>query len=165
MEKVKVIEILNKMIPEFENELFEKEITNRKLLKKIKELENNKKTTGNLSSLNEKIINYLYEELKIKQKIEKLEKSLKRYPIELSENEKLMSIIINSSDEKILHSIICKNTDKFIKIEGILYNEYPQYEELSNYFLSNGKKISKFKTLEENKIKNGNIITLYLIDE
>jgi len=153
LEKVKVIEILNKMIPEFENELFEKEITNRKLLKKIKELENNKKTTGNLSSLNEKIIN-LYEELKIKeQKIEKLEKALKRYPIELSENEKLMSIIINSSDEKILHSIICKNTDKFIKIEGILYNEYPQYEELSNYFLSNGKKISKFKTLEENKIK------------
>jgi len=153
------------MIPEFENELFEKEITNWKLLKKIKELENNKKTTGNLSSLNEKIINYLYEELKIKQKIEKLEKSLKRYPIELSENEKLMSIIINSSDEKIQHSIICKNTDKFIKIEGILYNEYPQYEELSNYFLSNGKKISKCKTLEENKIKNSDIITLYLIDE
>lgn len=132
MEKEKVIEILNKMIFEFDNELFEKEITNRKLLKKIKELENNKKTTGNLSSLNEKIIN-LYEELKIKeQKIEKLEKALKRYPIELSENEKLMSIIINSSDEKIQHTIICKNTDKFIKIEGILYNEYPQYEELSN---------------------------------
>ncbi len=132
MEKEKVIEILNKMIFEFDNELFEKEITNRKLLKKIKELENNKKTTGNLSSLNEKIIN-LYEELKIKeQKIEKLEKALKRYPIELSENEKLMSIIINSSDEKIQYSIICKNTDKFIKIEGILYNEYPQYEELSN---------------------------------
>lgn len=132
MEKEKVIEILNKMIFEFDNELFEKEITNRKLLKKIKELENNKKTTGNLSSLNEKIIN-LYEELKIKeQKIEKLEKALKRYPIELSENEKLMSIIINSSDEKIQYSIICKNTDKFIKIEEILYNEYPQYEELSN---------------------------------
>lgn len=132
MEKEKVIEILNKMIFEFDNELFEKEITNRKLLKKIKELENNKKTTGNLSSLNEKIIN-LYEELKIKeQKIEKLEKALKRYPIELSENEKLMSIIINSSDEKIQHTIICKNTDKFIKIEEILYNEYPQYEELSN---------------------------------
>ena len=132
MEKEKVIEILNKMIFEFDNELFEKEITNRKLLKKIKELENNKKTTGNLSSLNEKIIN-LYEELKIKeQKIEKLENALKRYPIELSENEKLMSIIINSSDEKIQYSIICKNTDKFIKIEGILYNEYPQYEELSN---------------------------------
>jgi len=165
LEKEKVIEILNKVISEFEIKLMEKEITNRKLLKKIKELENNKKTTGNLSSLYEKIIN-LYEELKIKeQKIEKLEKALKRYPIELSENEKLMSIIINSSDEKIQHTIICKNTDKFIKIEEILYNEYPQYEELSNYFLSNGKKISKFKTLEENKIKNSDIITLYLIDE
>lgn len=153
------------MINDLQNELFEKEINNRKLLKKIKELENNKKTTGNVSSLNEKIIN-LYDELKIKdQKIEKLEKALKRYPIELSENEKLMSIIINSSDQKIQHSIICKNTDKFIKIEAILYKEYPEYEELSNYFLSNGKKISKFKTLEENKIKNSDIITLFLVDE
>lgn len=158
-------EILKKKIYDLENKLFEKEINNRKLLEKIKELENNKKTTGNVSSLNEKIID-LYDELKIKdQKIEKLEKALKRYPIELSENEKLMSIIINSSDQKIQHSIICKNTDKFIKLEGILYNEYPEYEELSNYFLSNGKKISKFKTLEENQIKNSDIITLYLVDE
>ena len=39
----KVNEILKKMISELKNKLFEKEITNRKLLKKIKELENNKK--------------------------------------------------------------------------------------------------------------------------
>ena len=94
-----------------------------------------------------------------------MEKALKRYPIELSENEKLMSIIINSSEETIQHSFIFKNTDKFFKIEGILYNEYPEYKELSNYFLSNGKKINKFKTLEENKIKNSDIITLCLINE
>ena len=31
------------MISDLQNKLFEKEITNRKLLKKIKELENNKK--------------------------------------------------------------------------------------------------------------------------
>ena len=87
----------------------------------------------------EKIIN-LYEELRKKDdKIEELKEILKRYPVELSRDEKLMSLIITSSDQKINYSIICKNTDKFIKIEGMIYNEYPEYEELANYFISNGK--------------------------
>ena len=156
---------LIKEINDLKNKLIEKELNNQKLLEKIKELEKNINPTEIISSLKEKIIN-LYEELKIKdQKIAELEGSLKRYPIELSKNEKLMSIIINSSDQKIYHSIICKNTDKFIKIEGMIYREYPDYEELANYFLSNGKKISKFKTLEENQIKNSDVVTLCLIDE
>lgn len=150
-------------INDLKNKLYEKEIINQDLNIKIKELK--KRDTGNSSSLNEKIIN-LYEELRKKdQKIEELKEMLKRYPIELSENERLMSLIITSSDQKINYSIICKNTDKFIKIEGMIYSEYPEYEELSNYFISNGKKINKFRTLEENQIRNSDIITLFLIDE
>jgi hypothetical protein len=42
----------------------------------------------------------------------------------------------------------------------MLYDEYPEYIESENYFLVNGKKVNKYKTLEYNKIKNNDIIML-----
>ena len=71
-----------------------------------------------------------------------------------------MSIIIKSKDEKILFSIICKNSENFLRIEKELYEQYPEYRNENNYFIPNGNKIDKSKTLDENKIKNNSIITL-----
>lgn len=70
-------------------------------------------------------------------------------------------VFIISVDKKIHYSILCKNTDKFEKIEDLLYNKYPEYKKLENTFILNGNIIDKNKTLEENKIKNGEIIMLY----
>ena len=84
-----------------------------------------------------------------------------RFPLEILENEKLISIIITSNDQNIHCSIICKNTDKFIKIENELYAKYPEYIESENYFLINGNKVNKYKSLDENKIKDSDIITLF----
>ena len=72
-----------------------------------------------------------------------------------------MTIIIISGDQKVHYSMICKKTQKFTEIEHFLYQKYPEYLESENFFLSNGKKINKYRTLEENKIKNSEIITLY----
>jgi len=44
----------------------------------------------------------------------------------------------------------------------MLYKEYQKYTETENYFLINGRKINKNKTLKENNIKNNDIITLYI---
>jgi len=88
-----------------------------------------------------------------------------RFPFDLSEGEKLISIIIVSTDQKIHHSFICKNTDKFTKIEYLLYEIYPEYMESENYFIANGNKINKYKSLEENDIKNSDIITLNKFDD
>ena len=52
-----------------------------------------------------------------------------------------------------------------MKIETILYNNYPKYKDTENYFLVNGKKINRNKTIEENKIKNNDVLTLNIIDE
>ena len=71
-----------------------------------------------------------------------------------------MSIIIKSKDEKILFSIICKNSENFLRIEKELYEQYPEYRNENNYFIHIGNKIDKSKTLDENKIKNNSIITL-----
>ena len=82
----------------------------------------------------------------------------------LSPGENLISIKFISCDQKINFSTFVKPKDNFTKIENILYNNYPNYREIENYFLVNGKKINKFKTIEENGIKNNDIITLKTID-
>ena len=92
-------------------------------------------------------------------------KELKSYSyLKLEPGEKLMSVIFISTDQKIHHSFVCKNTDKFAKIEQLLYNEYPEYSDQENYFLVNANKINRFKSLDENNIKNSDIITLNIID-
>ena len=56
--------------------------------------------------------------------------------------------------------IISKNTDKFSKIEAILYEKYPQYVDSENFFLVNGNRINRNRSLQENKINNNDVITL-----
>ena len=87
-----------------------------------------------------------------KEKKKELKEIIDRYPIDLSKNKKLMTLIFISFNQRIHYSIICKNTDLFSKVEKSLYNEYPEYEENENYFTVNGIKIKRHKTLEENKI-------------
>ena len=119
------------------------------LNEKLKNLNNN---------LNKDKLNLLYEEIRIKDKI------ISNYPVQLLEGEKLLSVIFVSSDQKIHYSCICKNTDKFNKIENILYEVYPEYMESENHFFSNGNKINKYKSLDFNKIKNSDIIMLQKIE-
>ena len=93
--------------------------------------------------------------------INDLNEKLKRFPFILEKNEKLMSIIFSSFDEKINYSVVCKNTDNINKIEDELYKEYPNLFENQNYiFLYKGKIINRNKTFESNHIKNGDTITL-----
>ena len=86
---------------------------------------------------------------------------LSKYPLELLENEKLISISIKTYDENINLNILCKNTDKFIKLIKDFYNKYPEYKNLDNYFAKNGSKINPNLSLDENKIKNNDIVVLY----
>ena len=100
------------------------------------------------------------ETIELYKRIDGLNKKLKRYPINLEENEKLMSVIFTSVDQKAHYSIICKNTDTIHRLEEELYKEYPEFSETENYFLCNGQVINKFKTFEANRIKNGDTIVL-----
>ena len=96
--------------------------------------------------------------------INELKNKLSRYPIDLSEREKLLSITIMTKDESIRENIICKNTDKFINIENKLYQIYPECFKIYNSFSINGKTINKMKNLDENKISNSDIIILNIED-
>jgi len=123
--------------------------------KKIKELEKNIQDKEN--SLND----YLKENNKLKGNMEKLKASI---PFKLSEGEKLISIAFLSSDQNVCYPIICKNKDIFIKIENLLYDEYPEYKGQKNEFFINGNKINKNGSLEENNIKDKSVIILQTND-
>ena len=62
---------------------------------------------------------------KIIQLMEELSQLKSKLPFELSEKEKLMVITFISEDENFHFSTICKNTEKFSRIENMIYNEYP----------------------------------------
>ena len=153
--------ILNEQITQLKNEL-KKEINNKNKLidlndllkQQIKDLIDSQKQKEILINSNNNKIVQLY------QKIDELKDELSRYPLELSKGEKLISVIFTSSDKMILYSAICKNTEKFIKLEEKLYNNYPEYSKSDNYFMVNGNIINKFNTLDENKIKDGDIIII-----
>jgi len=103
-------------------------------------------------------IEYNNKILELKNQINKLKSYF------LSPGENLISIKFISCDQNINFSTFAKPNDNFTKIENILYDNYPNYREFENYFLVNGNKINRNKTIEQNKIKNNDIITLNKID-
>ena len=64
-------------------------------------------------------------------------------------------VYFTSMDQNIHYPIPCVNTDIFAEVEEKLYKEYPIYRETNNIFLFNGNEILRFKSIEDNKIKNG----------
>ena len=146
--KNKINELEN-IINELKNQLIEKD----KLLKEEK-IEND--------NLNKKIKQIISNDKIKTSKIKELENEIKlfRTYYNFSSNEKLISIKFISGNQDIDFPVITKNTDYIANIEQKLYEKYPKYRESENYFLVNGNKINKNKTIEENKIKNNDVLNL-----
>ena len=163
-EAIRRYKILNKEIINSQGDL-NIEIENKKKLIDINELliKEIKKFNDSININEDKNISNLDKDITIKQlykDIDELKNKLSLYPFELSKGEKAISVIFSSLDENILYSIICKNTEKFIKLEEKLYKDYPEYSKFVNYFMINGIRVDKMKTLDENKIKDSDIIIL-----
>ena len=99
-------------------------------------------------------------------KIIELEIEIEKYKnYFLSPREKLITINVISIDRTIKFNTFAKKTDNFSKLEYSLYEYYPQYKDTENYFIVNGKKVNKHKTIEDNKINDNDILTLGIFDE
>ena len=72
----------------------------------------------------------------------------------------MLSIQFKSIDQKVDISYSCKNTDLFVRIEEMLYNEYPEYKDLNTYFTVGGHVVKRFRNLLENNIKDKDKILL-----
>ena len=83
----------------------------------------------------------------------------------LNDNEEsIINITLCSTDQNINIPLSYNSNTKFFIIEDFIYSKFPKYQENENYFLVNGLKINRFRTLKENKIKNGDQIILDTIE-
>ena len=162
-------EKLKDKIIELEKLLNEEKFKNNKLEEKLKKLEEEFKKLNNLDKNLDNNIDSKESLMKIilekDKEINELKIKLSRFPFELKEGEKLMTVNFISADQKVQHySLICKNTDTFNVLEKKLYEDYKEFYETENYFTFNGKKIHKLKSLDENNIRNNDIIMLNVIE-
>ena len=75
--------------------------------------------------------------------------------------EESIELVFNSIDQKIQnYKINCLSSNVFAEVEERLYKEFPEFREKDNYFLINGIKVKRFKTISQNDIKSGQIILL-----
>jgi len=125
---------------------------------KIKELENQLKEVNEILKDRVNKANSII--AKNQKTIDELKEKLSRFPFELLKGEKLMSIIVESSDKKLQRAIVCKNTELFCDLEKKIYQENDKYIDVGNIFTLNGKKIDEMKSLDDNNIKDNDIIIL-----
>ena len=78
----------------------------------------------------------------------------------LDNQEKPIAVIFTSADQKIHFPIICYHSESFLSVIEKLYDEYPELNKKSIYFLANGSTIDTSCTVEENNIKNGDNILI-----
>ena len=76
--------------------------------------------------------------------------------------EKIIAINFTLNKE-IQKPIACKNTDIIARLEEKIYNEYPKFKDYNNNLAVNGKIIKRFKSLDENGIKDGDTIIVNII--
>ena len=168
---------------------FQSQIINyQNQIKELKRELNNEKNKNiilkNENATLQNKINILYNEnASLKDKIKLLENFLASKNIEqqklLSDtilNNKITSIkpgeeiisvnFVSMGNNDIGHySLICKNTDLFVRLEERLYEDFPEFKNYETYFEVNTKRIKRFKTIDENKIKSKDIINVFRVED
>ena len=170
----------------------QKEISNNNEIDNLRrelkdEKEKNKKLQDTINNLNNTInqlkqehyteINKLTEKNKELEKLlEEKNKEINDYIFKLSNssnNEQLISVktgdkiiavlfMTQGSQDIFNYTMACKTSDLFVRLEERLYHDFPKYRNYETFFMVNARRIFRFKTLEENKIKNNDIISLFI---
>ena len=99
----------------------------------------------------------------------KLSQNIKR-PYEITSikpGEKILSVnFVSMGTQDIAnYSLVCKNVDLFVSLEERLFEEFPQFKKYDAYYQVNTYRMKRYLTLEENKIKNNDIINIFFIEE
>ena len=99
----------------------------------------------------------------------KLSQNIKR-PYEITSvkpGEKVLSVnFVSMGTQDIAnYSLECKNTDLFVTLEERLLDEFPEFKKYDVYYLVNTKRVKRYLTLDQNKIKKNDLISLYIIEE
>lgn len=128
---------------------------------------NDKTPEGSNNNIN---INYIPEDYKkiIEEKnkeIEELKNEINKLKNNKDEDKKIIDesiITINFTpiNQQNFCSIHCYSSDVFAKIENKYYEAHPEFRETDNFFVVNGQKIKRFKTIKDNSINDGDTIIM-----
>ena len=128
-----------------------------------KEKEKNKELLNEIKNLKQKLEIFNNENKKMKKLLEKKDEQ-SEYSIEsINPGEKILAVnFVSMGSQDIGHyNLICKNIDLFVNLEKRLYKDFPKFKDYNTYFEVNGHSIKRFKTMDENKIKNNDIINIF----
>ena len=150
--KNQIIEQQNSIINNLQNQLNNLNIVNNNNQSLIQNLKND-------ISKKEKELLSLKNELNIKK--EELNKIKSNNMVDKGQ---IFSINFMSVSHDKIFPISCSSSDTIVKFEELFYNEYPEYKDHNTYLTVNGKSVKRFKTIEENGIKQGNAIIVDVYD-
>ena len=179
-----IIQYISKSFKDFIPNEYKKKLIeeNEKLKNKIKDLENiiiklkeeNKDMKNKFDEDNKnlkEIIKNLENEVNNKNKeiqayilyIKNINENKDGITSSIPRQEKIIVVLFmtQGNQDIINYAMACKNTDLFVKLEERLYNDFPKYKNHQNFFMVNVKGILRFKTIEENGIKNNDIISIF----
>ena len=147
-------EVINKYNEKIK--ILEKQIENKdNIIKELKSIDINLKKEMEILKENQQ------KNLEI---ILKKEKEINAWKSSLSFGQKdfgqSMTVIIRNKGLIINYPIQCRSKQIFSTIENLIYEKFPQYKEINNIFLANGKLVNKYQTFEENGIRDGNYILM-----
>ena len=168
-----------------ENDELRKQLNEERNKNKILEDENKvlkNKINKLTQDYNNKIKKYESDMNKLKEKNKELEKLIDEQKKEindyvfklnnLSDNNQALSVktgdkiisvnfLTQGSQDIFNYSMACKTSDLFVRLEERLYQDFPKFRNVETFFMVNVNRILRFKTLEENGIKNNAIISLF----
>ena len=96
-----------------------------------------------------------------------LDEERKKIKLLESQNDKIISVLfVTQGNQDIFnYSMACRTTDLFSSLEERLYQDFPKYRNIEKIFMVQAKRIFRDKTLEENNIRNNDIISLFPVEE
>ena len=170
---------LKKELNKYNNENFN-------LKKKIEKLKKENLYLQNKIQYNNKIINNFKNQLNninnnnnnnkindLKNEIMLKEKEIKNLKNQLNNNNcnktvnynDIIVVQFTSTDQKIINrGIKCLKTDTFAQVEEKLYQIYEEFRETNNTFMANAREVLRFKTMNDNNIKDGDTIQLMVFN-
>ena len=130
-----------------------------KIIENLKKNENQNSNIKNLQDENKSLKNKLYlKENEINQlKLKIKNNNTKDNYVKLDD---IMVINFQSNNPPINQGIKCLETETFAEVEEKLYKIYDELRNTNNMFTTNGGPILRFKSLKENKIKDGDKVLL-----
>ena len=110
--------------------------------------------TEKIKSLQNKIEEKEIEIRNLKNKIKEMEDNY-GFNKTFYSRDQMLALNFISMDQKLHFAVPCTKKDLFVDVEKKIYDKYPEYRQTNNNFIVQGKKILKFKTIEENGLESG----------